>query len=95
MSDSRIVARSALAALLAAGTVGFAAHALAKPAPMEPCYGINKAHMNDCATGSNACAGQATRDRDPDAFVLVPKGACRRIAGGSLKPGGSGHEPQG
>ncbi len=89
MKDSRLVSRTALAALLASGTVAFAQQAAAKPPPMVPCYGINKAHMNDCATGSNACAGQATKDRDPDAFVLVPRGACKRIEGGSLTPGGA------
>ncbi|OYV75798.1 MAG: hypothetical protein B7Z66_11425 [Chromatiales bacterium 21-64-14] len=59
---------------------------------MQPCYGVNKAHMNDCATGSNACAGQTTKDRDPNAFVLLPTGVCTRIVGGSLTAGGHGHK---
>lgn len=49
------------------------------------CYGINAAHKNDCATGVHSCAGQATSDRDPHSFVLLPAGDCGKIAGGSLK----------
>lgn len=93
MLDKNLVSRSAAAAaVLAVGALAFAPQASAKAPPMEPCYGINKAHMNDCATGDNACAGQTTKDRDPDAFVLLPKGVCTRIVGGSLTPGGHGHK---
>lgn len=49
------------------------------------CYGINAVGRNDCASGVHSCAGQATRARDPSAFVLLPRGDCQKIAGGSLK----------
>lgn len=49
------------------------------------CYGINAAGRNDCAAGTHSCAGQATQTRSPDAFVLLPRGDCQKIAGGSLK----------
>ena len=52
----------------------------------EKCYGIVKAGMNDCATATASCAGSATKDKQPDAFVFVPKGLCDKIAGGVLKP---------
>lgn len=47
------------------------------------CYGINAVGKNDCAAGAHSCAGQATRARDPNSFVLVPSGTCGKIAGGS------------
>jgi uncharacterized membrane protein len=53
---------------------------------LEKCYGIAARGMNDCAEGARSCVGQATHDRDRSAFLLVPKGDCQRIAGGSLTP---------
>lgn len=60
--------------------------AIAAPQAMEKCYGIVKAGMNDCATQTQSCAGSATKDKQPDAFVFVPKGLCQKIVGGSLTP---------
>lgn len=48
---------------------------------LEKCYGIAKAGLNDCAEGAHSCVGQATRDRDPGSFVLLPQGDCQKIAG--------------
>jgi uncharacterized membrane protein len=53
--------------------------------PTEKCYGIVKAGMNDCATAQHSCAGSATKDKQADAFVFVPKGLCDKIVGGKLK----------
>lgn len=52
---------------------------------MEKCYGVNAAGKNDCAAGAHSCAGQATSARDPKSFVLLPAGACAKIAGGSTQ----------
>ena len=52
----------------------------------EKCYGVAAAGKNDCQTASNSCAGTAEKDRQPDAFVNVPKGLCSKISGGSLTP---------
>lgn len=52
----------------------------------EKCYGIVKAGMNDCATAGQSCAGSATKDKQFDAFLLMPKGMCEKIVGGSVKP---------
>ena len=41
---------------------------------------------NDCATKTNSCAGTAKMDAQGDAFVVVPKGLCEKLAGGSLQP---------
>jgi uncharacterized membrane protein len=51
---------------------------------MEKCYGIVKKGMNDCATATQSCAGSATKDSQPDAFIFMPKGMCGKIVGGHL-----------
>ena len=58
----------------------------AEEAKVEKCYGVNAVGKNDCGSGSHTCAGQATMARDPKSFVVVPAGACEKIAGGSTKP---------
>ena len=52
---------------------------------LEMCYGVAARGKNDCAEGQHSCVGQATRDREPDSFVLVPKGDCQKIAGGKTQ----------
>ncbi len=52
----------------------------------EKCYGVVKAGKNDCATKGGSCAGTAKMDAQGDAFVVVPKGLCEKLAGGSLQP---------
>lgn len=49
---------------------------------LQKCYGINAVAKNDCAEGAHSCAGQATKARDTKSFVLLPAGACAKIAGG-------------
>lgn len=49
---------------------------------LEKCYGVAARGRNDCAEGAHSCVGQASRDRDPESFVLVPKGDCQKLAGG-------------
>jgi uncharacterized membrane protein len=56
-----------------------------KASKLEKCYGINAVARNDCAEGVHSCAGQATKARDTQSFVLLPAGDCGKIAGGSLK----------
>jgi uncharacterized membrane protein len=53
---------------------------------LEMCYGINAAGKNDCGTATHSCHGNAMQERDPASFVLVPTGACSKIAGGRLQP---------
>jgi len=75
----------AIGSLLAIGLAGNAS-AADKKMDMEKCFGIAKAGMNDCSSNasSHSCAGQATKNNDPQDFVAVPKGTCSKIAGGSL-----------
>ena len=49
---------------------------------LETCYGVAARGRNDCAEGAHSCVGQSTRDREPESFVLVPKGDCQKLAGG-------------
>ncbi|MDE2580755.1 MAG: DUF2282 domain-containing protein [Rhodospirillales bacterium] len=57
----------------------------AKTQHLVACYGVNAVGRNDCAAGAHSCAGQATKANDPASFVLLPKGDCGKLAGGSLK----------
>lgn len=50
---------------------------------MEKCFGISKSGKNDCQTATHSCAGTASQDRQADAFLIVPKGLCDKISGGS------------
>ena len=52
---------------------------------LEKCYGVAARGKNDCGEGQHSCVGQATRDRDPQSFVLVPKGDCQKLAGGKMQ----------
>jgi uncharacterized membrane protein len=52
---------------------------------LEKCYGVAARGKNDCAEGAHSCVGQSTINRDKASFVLLPKGDCQKVAGGSLK----------
>ena len=91
MKKDQLIMRSAIASVLAVGMLaGTAGQVLAadKP-PMEKCFGIAKAGKNDCASkgAAHACAGQSTKDADKSSFLVVPKGTCDKIVGGSTTPG--------
>jgi uncharacterized membrane protein len=76
---------SAVTALLSSG-------ALAQVHPEKPtykyekCYGVARAGMNDCFFSGNSCAGTAAEDHLPGAWIYVPQGTCKKIAGGTLEP---------
>ena len=80
--------QTAVATALALGLGTASSTALADKKDMEHCYGVVKAGKNDCKTANNACQGQAAKDNEPTAFILVPKGTCEKITGGSLKSKG-------
>ena len=87
MSPIKTSAATLLGALALSTIAAAVANAqpVAQPAGSEKCYGIAKAAKNDCAAGAHSCAGQATKDNDKASFVYLPKGACAKIAGSSLK----------
>lgn len=79
--NGKELANSAILSLLAFGLVSGAA---ANTEKMEKCAGIVKAGKNDCATATSSCAGVSKKDRDPDAWINVPKGVCDKIVGGKV-----------
>lgn len=86
MKNGKTLALSALAGVIAMGSLGALETAAAASADKEKCYGVAKAGKNDCATASSSCAGTSTKDGQADAFVVLPKGSCEKIVGGSLTP---------
>jgi len=46
------------------------------------CRGIAKKGANDCGANGHDCANQAKVDNDKKEWVYVPKGVCKKIAGG-------------
>ncbi len=48
----------------------------------ERCYHVVRAGKNDCATSKHSCATQAPKDGDPEEYIMLPKGLCKRITGG-------------
>lgn len=85
MNTNHTVLSTAIAGLLVLGLASGSAVA-ADTKNMEKCFGIAKAGKNDCSSNksAHACAGQATKDGDPQDFVAVPKGTCSKIVNGSL-----------
>lgn len=73
-----------LASLIAIGLAVAAGSSFAAAGDTEKCAGIVKAGQNDCGTSKSACAGTSKVDRDAEAWILVPKGTCARIAGGTV-----------
>jgi len=73
-----------LSLLVAAAVTGAVAATpmTAQAAESEKCYGVAKAGKNDCATATSSCAGTSKMDKDPTAFIVVPKGTCDKIVGG-------------
>ncbi|MFT3741548.1 MAG: DUF2282 domain-containing protein [Gammaproteobacteria bacterium] len=62
------------------------AHNPAPPPGMEKCYGIVKGKQNECGTKQHVCATLSKQDRDPQAWIFLPKGKCDKIAGASTTP---------
>ncbi len=89
MKNKDELVKSAIKAFFAlslASTIVTSTNAIADDEKSEKCYGIVKAGLNDCAIAKQSCAGTSTKDAQPNAFLLVPKGLCEKIVGGSLKP---------
>jgi len=85
MNASNRLIRGAIASLLALGLGSAATSALAqKKSENEKCASIVKAGKNDCGTSKGSCAGSSTVDRDPEAWIYVPKGTCERLVGGTV-----------
>ena len=81
--NSKTLINSALSGLIALGISSVALQANA--AEMEKCYGVAKAGKNDCQTANSSCAGTSKADGQKDAWLLLPKGSCEKLVGGSLQ----------
>ncbi len=87
MKNKDALIKSAISSILTLSTATcffITNSALADP-QTEKCYGIVKAGKNDCQTTHDSCSGSAKKDKQKDAFILLPKGTCDKIVGGSLK----------
>jgi len=67
-------------------SVSAMAHNPAAPPDKEKCYGIAKSRQNQCGTKSHMCATLSKQEKDPEAWILLPKGTCDKIAGSSTSP---------
>ncbi len=55
----------------------------------EQCYGISLAGKNDCKAGpGTTCAGSSKVDYQGNAWTLVPKGTCEKLAWNKVLPQG-------
>ena len=83
--NTRLIASSALASVLAMGLLSGAQAADDKTAGKEKCYGIAKAGSNDCAnlSGTHSCAGQSKNALAADEWNYVAKGTCAKVGGKS------------
>jgi uncharacterized membrane protein len=80
-----VLLTTAIGSVLALGIVAGSVQAADEKAT-EKCYGVSKAGKNDCAGANHACAGQSKTEASGQEFVLLPKGTCERLVGGSTSP---------
>lgn len=93
MKQSDVCLASAIAGVLALGGAGASAAAETGP-QTEMCFGYRLA--NSCGTLTNSCGGSALgyiacgahpdRYQSPGRWMMVPRGSCEKIHGGSRTP---------
>lgn len=79
-----VAATSAMAFAVSMVAGGAVASEEGSKGKKEKCAGIVAKGMNDCQTSTHSCAGQAKVDNHPEEWIYVPKGMCKRIAGGKV-----------
>ena len=71
----------AVALALALGAAFVSLPAAAQAADKEKCYGVALKGKNDCKAGAGTtCAGTSKVDFQGNAWSLVPKGSCEKMA---------------
>ena len=60
------------------------AHMDKKSPTTEMCAGVVRTGMNDCSANGHSCAGMAKKDNDPNEWVTLPKGTCKKLAKGRV-----------
>lgn len=48
------------------------------------CYGVAAANKNDCGTSISSCGASVHVDRACYAWVYMPEGICKKLAGASV-----------
>ena len=86
MKKAKKIAKAVMVTLVSAGIAGGTISAMVA-SKFVKCYGIAKKGKNDCGNSRHACAGQATRNNQPDEWVYAKKSTC-------LKKGGSVNKPK-
>lgn len=71
----------AIALALALGAACTALPAAAQMADKDKCFGVALKARNDCKAGAGTtCAGTSKVDHQANAWSLVPKGSCEKMA---------------
>lgn len=84
MINTKLIAKGALASVVALGLTATVPNVLAAKAGFEKCAGIVKAGKNDCGTSKHSCSGQAAKDGLSNEWLYVPNGTCSKIVGASI-----------
>jgi uncharacterized membrane protein len=84
MSASHLKFTAMVAAAVGAALFVGQAQAADDKAASEKCFGVAAAGKNDCQTPVSSCAGTNKVNANPQAFILLPKGTCEKITGGSV-----------
>jgi len=80
---NKTMTAASLALALGAALTVAASPALADDKMMdkEKCYGVSMKGKNDCKAGAGtSCAGTSKTDYQGNAFNVVPKGTCEKMA---------------
>ena len=72
---------TAIASLIALGSIAGSAIAADTKAAQEKCFGVAKAGKNDCGNTKHSCAAQGKADNDAAEWNYVAKGTCEKLGG--------------
>lgn len=100
MQNVKKIAQTAIASVIALSTMGANDPATTDSAKTKDnyvkCYGVAAASKNDCGTIVSACSATVKVDRACYAWVYVPEGICKKLAGASVgKPDAACKNPDG
>ena len=76
-----VLINTAIASLIALGSIAGTAFAAEEKAAQEKCFGVAKAGKNDCGNAKHSCAGQGKADNDAAEWKYVAKGTCEKVGG--------------
>lgn len=80
-TSTRLASAAALTLALGAALTLVSAPVSAQMADNEKCFGVALKGKNDCAAGAGTtCAGTSKVDYQGNAWKLVPKGTCEKVA---------------